>query len=392
MKSFRFFLTGIFLLCCSAIYAYDFKVDGIYYNTLGTNASVTYLHNSSFDNTTAYTGDIVIPESVEYNGKTYSVTSIGDYAFSYCSGLTSVEIPNSVTSIGNDAFRTCLGLTSVVIPNSVTSIGTSAFSGCSGLTSVVIGNSVTSIGDWAFSYCSGLTSVVIPNSVTSIGGCAFYACSGLTSVVIGNSVTSIGSSAFFDCDGLDRIYLLSEEPFTYNSNACFYEKERAIIVPESAVDTYRTAEGWSDIAKYITGSERATKSIEVTASNTGSAVRTIIGDDLVDGVVDLTIKGTINSYDIIVLNQKMPLLQNLDLSEATIVACDYPYYNSYYTEDNTLGAYMFYQKSSLRKVVLPKNLVGSIGGRAFSDCTNLKSITIPEGVTTIGSDAFEYCI
>ena len=81
MKTFRFFLTGIFLLCCNAIYAYGFKVDGIYYNTSGTNASVTYLYYNSSDNSTAYTGDIVIPESVEYNGKTYSVTSIGSYAF-----------------------------------------------------------------------------------------------------------------------------------------------------------------------------------------------------------------------------------------------------------------------------------------------------------------------
>ena len=187
---------------------------------------------------------------------------------------------------------------------------------------------------------------------------------------------------------MERIYLLSEQPFAYNNQAYICRVGRLIFVPESAVNTYRTAEGWKNFAKYITGVERYKRSIEITASNTGSAVRTAIGENLVDGVVDLTIKGTINSYDIIVLNQKMPLLQNLDLSEATIVACDYPYYNSYCTADNTLGAYMFYQKSSLRKVVLPKNLVGSIGKNAFYCCSRLKSITIPEGVTTIGEYAF----
>ena len=273
----------------------------------------------------------------------------------------------------------------------MTSIGEAAFRGCSGLTSVEIPNSVTSIGESAFRECSGLTSVEIPNSVTSIGPYAFSNCSGLTSVEIPNSVTSIGYEAFRYCSGLDRIYLLSEQPFTSNSNAYISDNERAIIVPESAVETYRTAEGWSSIAKYITSKERMTKSIEVTASNSGSAVRTAIGDDAVGDVVELTIKGTINSYDIIVLNQKMPILHNLDLSEATIVACDYPYYDSYSTTDNTLGAYIFYQKSSLRKVVLPKNLVGSIGGYAFYHCSNLKSITISEGVTTIGEYAFEYC-
>ncbi len=103
-----------------------------------------------------------IPASVTYNGTTYSVTSIGEGAFAYCSSLTSVTIPNSVTSIGEYAFRDCSGLTSVTIPNSVTSIGIWAFYGCSGLTSVTIPNSVTSIGNQAFYNCSSLTSIYVP--------------------------------------------------------------------------------------------------------------------------------------------------------------------------------------------------------------------------------------
>ena len=190
-----------------------------------------------------------------------SVTSIGEFAFAYCSGLTSITIPKSVTSIGEGAFMGCSGLTSIIIPSSVTSIETGAFSGCenledikaekgnpvyhsegnclietdsealvagcknsriptdgsvtwigeeafadcSSLSSIDIPNSVTSIGRMAFSGCSGLTSITIPNSVTSIGRAAFWGCSGLTSVTIPKSVTSIEERAFMGCSGLTRI-------------------------------------------------------------------------------------------------------------------------------------------------------------------------------------------
>ena len=180
--------------------AYNVEVDGIYYNLIekAKQAEVTNGDN-------LYSGDIVIPSSINVNEVEYSVTIIGDEAFRGCSGLTSVTIPNSVTSIGDDAFLYCSGLTSVTIPNSVTSIGDYAFCDCSGLTSVTIPNSVTSIERSAFAACSGLTSVTIPNSVTSIGEGAFYECSGLTSVTIPNSVTSIGDKAFSGCSGLTSI-------------------------------------------------------------------------------------------------------------------------------------------------------------------------------------------
>ena len=156
-------------------------------------------------------GNITIPATIVHNGQTYTVTSIGDYAFVSCY-ITSVNIPDSVTSIGNYAFSYCTDLTSVYIPDSVTSIGNSAFSVCSGLTSVDIPDGVTSIGDFAFVACDGLTSVTIPDSVTSIGDSAFEFCYSLNSITIPDSVTSIGNGAFYRCTGLTSVAFMGKEP------------------------------------------------------------------------------------------------------------------------------------------------------------------------------------
>ena len=218
---------------------YDFKVGQLYYKITNSvtrkvavvpeNSDYPYYNN-------APTGAITIPAMVAYGGNTYSVTSIGGSAFTDCTGLTSITIPNSVTRIDSSTFFYCSGLTSITIPNSVTSIGNSAFFYCSGLTSISIPSSVTYIGGLAFSGCSGLTSIYIPSGVTkiengtfkncpsltsvnlpsgldSIGSSNYYYytggvfenCTSLTSITIPNSVTSIGRYAFSGCSGLTSI-------------------------------------------------------------------------------------------------------------------------------------------------------------------------------------------
>ena len=196
-------ILGVFLLSVLPAAAYDFEVDGLYYNILSTAEMTCEVTKG----TEKYVGNVSIPSTVSYKNRELSVTSIGAEAFSDCSGLTSVVVPNSVTEIGSDVFSGCSGLTSVVIPNSVTEIGRGAFSDCSGLTSVVIPNSVTKIGSSAFSGCSSLTSVDIPNSVTALNGWVFKGCSSLTSVDIPNSVTEIGSYAFNECSSLTSVII-----------------------------------------------------------------------------------------------------------------------------------------------------------------------------------------
>ena len=174
------------LAVCVQLSAYDFMVDKLCYNinSDGTSVTVTYQNNSS-PRYSDLSGALEIPPSVIYEGTTYSVSAIGESAFRSYRSITTLSIPESVTSIGEYAFCECRGLTGeLIIPNSVISIGQSAFFGCVGFTSLVIGNSVTSIGGGAFCRCSGLTSVTIPDSVTSIGVRAFYYCSNLTKVEI----------------------------------------------------------------------------------------------------------------------------------------------------------------------------------------------------------------
>ena len=163
------------LIMSAKAFAYDFEVDGIYYNILSdTTCEVTY---KSLGSRNDYIGKVIIPKQVsKYHVGTKRVVAIGACAFALCPSLSSIDIPNSVKEIGNSAFSNCTGLKSIIIPDSVESIGIFAFDWCRSLTSVDIPNSIKSIGPYAFRNCTGLTSVDIPHSIEYINEGTFEYC------------------------------------------------------------------------------------------------------------------------------------------------------------------------------------------------------------------------
>ena len=246
-------LSAIILLLASAIpcMAEVFDADGIHYGTNQDGVSVSVMHY-------VYSGDIVIPSTVTYNGKTYSVTNIEDYAFQGCKSITSISIPESVTKIGECAFMSCSSISSISIPKSVTIIEFGAFSGCTSLTSISIPENITNIRKFTFYNCTSLTSISIPKSVTSIGQSAFLKCSSLTSIVChANEVPELHYGVFSDVP----------------------QSQATLYVPSSSIEAYRAAGQWGDFGKILPLEEYGTGVASPTAvgADTGYDVYTIRG-------------------------------------------------------------------------------------------------------------------
>ena len=316
------------LLFTIASFAYDAKINGIYYNTgekIG-EASVTYGDEY-------YSGDVVIPSSF-YNGKPWTVTSIGGAAFKLCWNLASVTVPRSVTSIGACAFLQS-GLTSITIPNSVTSIGWEAFGSCKRLASVTIPNSVTCIEQDAFRDCTSLSSVTIPNSVRDIGYMAFYGCTSLTSITIHGS-TLIGPNAFQGCDALKDVYNESMIPQGISNEETFSSYSIATLhVPVGTKALYQTANHWKNFSNIV--------------------------DDIT--ILIVYIDG---------------IYYEISVDEAIVVKGDEPYSGNVVIPKSIVYDNRKYD-------------VTIINDGAFKNSPNLISVTIPESVTVIGEDAFSNC-
>ena len=205
---------------------------------------------------------------------------IGNYAFSDCSGLTSLILPSNVTSIGYSAFYGCIRLTSLTLPSSVTSIGSSAFEGCRSLTSLILPSSVTSIGSSAFYGCSGLTSLTLPSSVTSIGKSAFEGCSGLTSIYVSwESPLSIDASTFKDANTGKCILYVPKGTYDdyWLSNWGIFEN--IVEYDATGIDHITTSGEAKEISRYAADGQRLevpAKGLNIVKYSDGSVKKVVV--------------------------------------------------------------------------------------------------------------------
>ena len=423
---------------------YDAYYNTSYYNN-GSNweNDVLYIGNHLIKAKESFSGDYDIKDGTKtiadsaFSGCTGltsitipdSVTSIGDGAFFGCTGLTSITVSTgntvyhstdncvietesktlilgckssiipsdgSVKSIGAFAFFGCTGLTSIMIPDSVTSIGDCAFESCDGLTSITIPDSVTSIGDRAFEYCYSLTSVEIPNSVTSIGSCAFSQCISLTSVTIPNGVTSINSYAFSGCSSLtsvtipDSVTIIGVCAFSGCSSLT------SVIIPDrvTIINSYAFSKCSSLTSVIIPDSvtiigDRAFEYCNSLTSVTIPDRVTSIGRCAFSNCISLT------SVDVSADNPDYASLDGVLFSKYKTVLIQYPIGNTrseYAIPDSVkvINYSAFEDCNSLTSVKIPDS-VTIIGDCAFLGCSSLTSVTIPDSVTSIGHLALASC-
>ena len=349
--------------------AYDAVIDDLCYNFSGNCAELAGYQGFLY-------GDFTVPETITYNGATYTVTSIGKTALMHAR-FKSVTLPNTITNIGEHAFYECDSLISINIPDNVTSIRQAAFSHCDNLASIDISKSITIIDNYAFSGCKSLTSIIIPEGVTSIKYGAFMGCINMASVVIPNSVTSIEDYAFSDCGALKSAPI--SDNVTSIGNYSFRECNAitSISIPNSvtSIGTY---------AFYgCLGLESVTIGSGVTELSNdafrGCYLKNIINNSTLPS--DKTWGAVIYDED---TNDGLLLIND------TVVKCR-PWASAVCIPSNitSIGRYAFDGCKKLTSVNIP-NSVTNIGFFAFHSCS-LTSITIPDNVISIGSCAFENC-
>ena len=377
--------------------------------SVGDEAAISdFIYTVNDDGTatiTKYNGNdalLVIPNEIDG----HTVTAIGRAAFSGCTSLISITIPDSVTSIGYIAFSDCTSLSSIEISDSVTEIGMSAFFGCTNLSSIKIPGGVKEIDRMTFSGCTNLASVIIPGGVTSIGYSAFSDCTNLTGITIPDSVTTIASVAFVNCTSLGSITI--PDSVTYigkaalpgctsinvadnNQNYCdidgvLFSKDKTVLIQYPGG---RTSESYSipDSVTYI--DESAFSDCTGLASIIIPGGVTSIGES---AFFDCTSLVSINVAD----NNQVycdidGVLFNKDKTEIIIYPTGKPSARYSIPDGVTsIGDYAFFDCTSLSSIEIPDS-VTEIGNSAFYHCTGLSSITIPVDVREIGSQAFLDC-
>lgn len=351
--------------------------------------------------------------------KVSGLDALSEGAFSDCSRLKTIVLPETIEIIENGAFSGCVGLTSLNIPDGVKTIKHDAFYNCTGLTSVTIPDSVTSIEFSAFYGCSGLTSLNIPGSVNTIGDSAFYNCTGLEQLVVSEGVTTIGYSSFYNCTGLKTIEI-PQSLTTIKSNAFYCSSIR-----ESAVYFKGTLEQWCAINRYsydsnpcwcgahlFIGDVELPEELEIPNtvkrigfySFSGCRIKRVTIPNTVEFIGAGAFVGCVYLTDVTMAsNAPFSFDTGLDqairyhrkqapfCSDEFLTDCKTKIKNVTICDGvTTIGNGIFSGCTELESVEIP-NSVKNIGNQAFYHCTGLKGVSIPSSVLSIGEEAFCEC-
>ena len=358
--------------------ASDFTVinsDGVtisYKITSNSSVSVTY---PEYDYSwLIYSGDIIIPESVEYKGKTYSVTSIGNYAFKE-DKITSVKIPNSVTNIGEEAFMNCYSLISIEIPEGVTSIGERAFYGCNKLSSIRLPKNLTEIERGTFYNCSSLSSINMPKSITYIGTSAFYNCN-IDKVIIEDLSTWCNIQLGYKIEeGTNTYFRFYTNPL-YNSKHLYIDENTEITtleIPEGVTEISECAFcGCAGLKEVIM--PKSLKNIKQWAFRECGLTSINIPSNVKD-IVNNAFQGCNNLTSVELHCRSTPSFSGISSIKTLTIGDEVEYLSGF---DGCTG---------LTSINIP-NGVKSIGNEAFKDCSSLNSISLLNSNTSIGEDAF----
>lgn len=365
-----------------------FDTNGYTYQYIGSiryrlkdNAVVYYQAGS-------ITGDLLIPETVDFDGDQYDVTSIIDNAFRNCKKVTGITVGNGVSNIGEAAFRGCSGLLSVIVGDGVLTIGESAFKDCAALTELTLGSHVASIGWATFDGCSKLASIVIPDSVTSIDADAFNNCVKLASVSVGSGVTSISGSAFSGCSNIESVYWNVTEIITVDGDSPLFassDKLSSFVIgddimdiPDNAFKNWFVGDGLSvsmhDIVDTI-GESAFEGCTAITELTLGSGVR-IIGDSAFSGCTNITN---------LIIPDFVSTVGKSAFEGCTGITDIYVGVKVYDIDD-----YAFYGCNNIASLSL-SGILWSIGEGAFKDCTGITELTLADNLSIIGDSAFYGC-